>query len=122
MSASPPHLNFSPHRRRRLALPVDPPALYVTPRCTYALSLGKTSGGMATVTYSNLRASLGSLIIGSLAATAYVLLLSSRPILPVDLWRRLSGVVMMQGVIYFRMFQNDNRGLKLIVSNLYCSN
>lgn len=55
-----------------LALPVDPLAVYVTPHCTYAVSLGKTPGGMATVTYSNLKASLGSLIIGSLAATAYV--------------------------------------------------
>ena len=60
---------------------------------------------------------MGSLIIGSLAATAYVFLLGSRPILSADLWRRLSGVVMMQGVIYFRMFQNDNRGIKLIVGH-----
>ena len=122
MSASPPHLNFSPHRRRHLALLVDPPAVYVIPRCTYAVSLGKTSGGMANVTYSNLKASLGSLIIGSLAATAYVFLSGSRPILSADSWRRLSGVVMMQGVIYFRMFQNDNRGIKLIVGHFCWSN
>lgn len=42
------------------------------------------------------------------------------PILHADLWRRLSGVVMMQGVIYFRMFHNDNRGIKLIVC-AFCS-
>ncbi|KAH9921039.1 uncharacterized protein B0H18DRAFT_1121607 [Fomitopsis serialis] len=55
---------------------------------------------MATVTHSNLKTSLGSLVIGSLAATA------------------LSGIVMMQGILYFRMFGKDHLGMKLIVSSI----
>ncbi|EPS94690.1 hypothetical protein FOMPIDRAFT_1026104 [Fomitopsis schrenkii] len=55
---------------------------------------------METVTYSNLKTSLASLIIGSLAATA------------------LSGVVTMQGIIYFRMFEGDGKGVKLIVFSI----
>ncbi|TFY57886.1 hypothetical protein EVJ58_g6752 [Rhodofomes roseus] len=55
---------------------------------------------MVTVTYANLKASLGSLVVGSLAATA------------------LSGVVLMQGVLYFRMFEKDHRALKAIVVSI----
>lgn len=31
---------------------------------------------------------------------------------------RLSGVVTMQGIIYFRMFEGDGKGVKLIVRSI----
>ncbi|CCM00145.1 uncharacterized protein FIBRA_02172 [Fibroporia radiculosa] len=49
------------------------------------------------VTPSNLTGSLGGLLIGGLAATA------------------LSGVVVMQTILYFRIFERDESGLKLVV-------
>ncbi|KAI0736374.1 hypothetical protein C8Q72DRAFT_252161 [Fomitopsis betulina] len=55
---------------------------------------------MATVTYSTLKTSLGSLILGSLAATT------------------LSGIVLMQGIIYFRTFKSDDKAVKLIVLSI----
>ncbi|KZT08508.1 uncharacterized protein LAESUDRAFT_757742 [Laetiporus sulphureus 93-53] len=56
---------------------------------------------MVQVTPSNARTSLGSLVIGGLAATA------------------LSGVVMMQTILYARIFEKDATILKTIVATIF---
>ncbi|PCH43519.1 hypothetical protein WOLCODRAFT_138390 [Wolfiporia cocos MD-104 SS10] len=56
---------------------------------------------MVQVTQSNMRTSLGALVIGGLAATA------------------LSGVVVMQVILYFRIFEKDASILKSLVAIVF---
>jgi len=56
---------------------------------------------MVAVTRENLLTSLGALTIGGLTATA------------------LSGVVMMQTILYFRLYENDQPILKLVVAVIF---
>lgn len=73
---------------------------------------------MVEISESDLKTSLGALILGGMVCTGYVLCFSTTKGTVLTSWalqRRLTGVVAMQTTLYFRLFTKDQFSTKLKV-------